>query len=68
MHGTADHRELWHYINYPFKPAKESASVNPADPEDVNIEGAFGENIQMLRNAASSDVAKAKALSAGCFT
>lgn len=60
--GTSDHRELWHYINYPFKPAGQPASVNPADPEDVNIEEAFRENIEILRNSASSDVAKAKAL------
>jgi len=60
--GTSDHRELWHYINYPFKPAGQPASVNPADPQEVNIEEAFRENIETLRNASSSDVAKAKAL------
>jgi hypothetical protein len=60
--GTSDHRELWHYINYPFKPAGQPASVNTADPQDVNIEEAFSQNIEILRNASSSDVAKAKAL------
>src|SRR5262245_41551479 len=31
------HRALWHYINWPFKPDKQPASVQTREPEPVNI-------------------------------
>jgi hypothetical protein len=31
------HRALWHYINWPFKPEGQPASVQTREPEAVNI-------------------------------
>ena len=60
--GSSDHREFWHYINYPYKPADQPASVIAADPLDDNIENAFEENLDVLRGAGNTDAQKAKAL------
>jgi S1/P1 Nuclease len=38
------HRALWHYINWPFKPEGQPASVQAKDPEPVNIITALAEN------------------------
>lgn len=60
--GSNDHREFWHYINYPYKPVGQPASITVADPLDDNIENAFAENLDVLRGAGNTDVQKAKAL------
>jgi S1/P1 Nuclease len=44
---TADrqyHRAQWHYINWPFKPEGQPATVQTRDPEPVNILTALAEN------------------------
>ena len=38
------HRALWHYINWPFKPEGQPASVQTTDPDRVNILTAMAEN------------------------
>jgi len=38
------HRALWHYINWPFKPEGQPASVHTREPEQVNILTAMAEN------------------------
>jgi hypothetical protein len=60
--GTSDHREQWHFINFPFKPDGQPSSVRTADPAATNIENAFQANVGVLRNPQSTDVQKAKAL------
>src|SRR5262249_19563447 len=42
------HRALWHYINWPFKPDKQPASVQTRDPESVNILTALVENQRIV--------------------
>src|SRR5262249_50528542 len=42
------HRALWHYINWPFKPDKEPASVQTREPEAVNILTAMAENQRIV--------------------
>ncbi len=59
---SAEHRGLWHYINYPFKPASEPASVRTGEPANDNIEKAFAFNLGILKDAQKSDAEKAKAL------
>jgi S1/P1 Nuclease len=44
------HRGLWHYINWPFKPEKQPASVQTKGPEPVNILTALTENERVLKN------------------
>jgi len=44
------HRGSWHYINWPFKPDGQSASVKANDPEPVNILTALAENESMVKN------------------
>ncbi|MBX7102453.1 MAG: S1/P1 nuclease [Gemmataceae bacterium] len=39
------HRSTWHYINLPFKPAKEPASVRPLPPDPDNIVRAYELNL-----------------------
>ncbi len=60
--NTPDHREFWHYINYPFKPDGQPSTVTVDPPSATNIENAFQANIGVLQNAQSTDVQKAKAL------
>jgi S1/P1 Nuclease len=43
------HRGPWHYINWPFKPEGQPASVKIKDPELVNILTALGENERMAK-------------------
>src|SRR5262249_51710753 len=38
------HRALWHYINWPFKPDGQAASVQTREPEPLNILTAMAEN------------------------
>lgn len=59
---TEDHREYWHFINHPFKPAGQPDSVRTYPPRDDNIENAFQTNLNVLSQATSSDEDKTKAL------
>ena len=40
----AQNKPRWHYINFPFKPEGQPASVQIRDPEPVNILTALAEN------------------------
>jgi S1/P1 Nuclease len=44
------HRALWHYINFPFKPEGQPASVQIKEPERVNILTALAENENVVKN------------------
>jgi hypothetical protein len=44
------HRGPWHYINWPFKPEGQPASVEIKDPEPVNLRTALTENERVVRN------------------
>jgi len=44
------HRALWHYINWPFKPDGQPASVPIREPEPVNILTAMAENQRIAAN------------------
>src|SRR5262245_13099896 len=44
------HRALWHYINWPFKPDGQPASVQTREPESVNILTAMAENQRIVAN------------------
>ena len=45
------HRGPWHYINWPFKPEGQPASVQTREPEPVNILTALPENESTAKNA-----------------
>src|SRR5262245_13670239 len=42
------HRALWHYINWPFKPDGQPPSVQTREPEAVNILTALAENQRIV--------------------
>ena len=42
-------RPSWHYINLPFKPESQPASVQTREPEPVNILTAMAENESVMR-------------------
>jgi S1/P1 Nuclease len=44
------HRASWHYINWPFKPEGQLASVQFKEPEPVNILTAMAENQRIVTN------------------
>src|SRR5262249_152951 len=44
------HRALWHYINWPFKPDGQPPSVKTREPEAVNILTAMMENQRIVAN------------------
>jgi len=44
IRDEAQNRPPWHYINLPFKPEGQPASVRTRDPEPVNILTALTEN------------------------
>src|SRR5262245_33001216 len=44
------HRALWHYINWPFKPDGQPASIQTKEPEPANILTAMAENERIVRN------------------
>src|SRR5215471_16825197 len=44
------HRALWHYINWPFKPDGQPPSVQTKEPEAVNVLTAMAENQRILAN------------------
>jgi hypothetical protein len=43
------HRGPWHYINWPFKPEGQPASVQIREPEPVNILTALAENENVVK-------------------
>jgi len=45
------HRAPWHYINWPFTPEGQPASVQVREPEPVNILTAMAENESMVKTA-----------------
>jgi S1/P1 Nuclease len=46
----AQNRLLWHYINLPFKPEGQPATVQIREPEPVNILTALAENEGVVKN------------------
>jgi hypothetical protein len=55
MQDRTQHRGPWHYINFPFKPEGEPASIKPKPPDPVNILSAINENQRILRSEAPPD-------------
>jgi len=51
----ARHRDKWHYINWPFKPEGEPASIVPRPPQSENILAALAQNERVLQTTASLD-------------
>jgi hypothetical protein len=49
------HRDKWHYINWPFKPAGEPPNVVAKPPAAENILSAFANTERLLQSAASLD-------------
>ena len=49
------HRALWHYIDWPFKPEGQPASVQIRDPDRVNILTAMAENDSLVKNENDSE-------------
>jgi hypothetical protein len=50
MRDKHHHRGPWHYINWPFKPERQPASVQTREPEPVNILTALVENQSTARS------------------
>ena len=51
----AQNRPPWHYINLPFKPEGQPASVQIREPEPVNILTAMAENERIVKNESDSE-------------
>jgi hypothetical protein len=51
----AQHRDRWHYINWPFKPAGEPARVVARPPQAENILTALAHNQGALQSAAAME-------------
>jgi S1/P1 Nuclease len=51
----AQNRPPWHFINIPFKPEGQPASVQTREPEQVNILTAMAENERVVRNEADPE-------------
>jgi hypothetical protein len=51
----AQHRERWHYINWPFKPEGEPARIVPKPPQSENILSALAQNERAFQAAAALD-------------
>src|SRR5215831_12271213 len=49
------HRALWHYINWPFKPDGQPPSVQTKEPESVNILTAMGDNQRIVANETNAE-------------
>jgi hypothetical protein len=71
----AQNKPSWHYINLPFKPEGQPASVQIRDPEPVNILTALAENESKVRNennaerkaiAAANDLTSQRQINAKC--
>lgn len=53
----------WHYINFPYKPADQPASITVKEPDLAdNIVNGFQENLDIIRSSAADDSEKAIAL------
>ena len=50
IQDKAQNRSRWHYINFPFKPEGQPASVQIKEPEPVNILTAMAENESVVKN------------------
>ena len=44
------HRALWHYINWPFKPDGQPPNVQIREPESINILTAMVKNHRIVKN------------------
>jgi hypothetical protein len=49
------HRGPWHYINWPFKPEEQPASVQIREPEPVNILTALAENERVVKQESNPE-------------
>jgi hypothetical protein len=49
------YRGPWHYINWPFKPEGQPASVQTREPDPVNILLALAENERVVKNESDSE-------------
>jgi hypothetical protein len=49
------HRGPWHYINWPFKPERQPATVQIKDPEPVNILTAMAENVSVVKKESDAE-------------
>jgi S1/P1 Nuclease len=45
----------WHYVDYPYKPPGQPASVRAPAPEAENMVAAFQNNVQIVQSAAPDD-------------
>src|SRR5262249_51473955 len=61
IHDRAESHPVWHYINWPFNPETDPASVVAAPPLAENILTALAEN-QRLAKSGSDPVRRAVAL------
>lgn len=59
VRNDQEHRDKWHYINHPFKPSTEAASVKIFPFDNDNIEKAWSYNISLLQPSEDEDKAKA---------
>jgi hypothetical protein len=55
----AFHHAAWHYINFPYKPEGQPASVQTVEPPPENILNAFETNLAIVRGTAPGDRAVA---------
>jgi hypothetical protein len=46
---------MWHYIDYPYKPPGQPASVPSPAPDEENIVAAFQQNVAVIQGAAHDD-------------
>jgi len=51
---AAFHHGAWHYINFPYKPEGQPASVQPVDPPSDNILAAYQRNLDILQSTAEA--------------
>jgi S1/P1 Nuclease len=51
----AQNRPLWHYINLPFKPENQPASVQIREPEPVNILTAMAKNERVVKQESDAE-------------
>jgi hypothetical protein len=51
---TAFHHGAWHYINLPYKPEGQPASVQPVDPPSDNILRAYQTNLDIVQGTADA--------------
>lgn len=56
------HRDRWHYINFPYKPEGQPASLKVIEPAKESILSAFDENLAILKSKTATADEKAIAL------